>query len=162
MTGLAAQLRLLLITQMLVTVAQCCIFAWLLIVGVNGKLMQCLMPPCEDTRALWFALAVFAFIAVSTLRALIASVKAQPSNTVLMGTFGVAVAMLAIDVKFAHPIPHGGTSLNFLMYSDIATSEQALLPLVTVVLSVVIMGLNIMVHRALYDQCEMRRASKAR
>ena len=155
--------------QLLVALLACALlnvalFARLLHLGhPGGKLMQCMAPPCERTYTLWFALAVFAFVAcvsATTLLALDAPTMAVPSNAIVAGTILIAVANLAIDLHYAHPIPHGGKSLNWAMYSDVGVEEQALTPLLSVVVSIASMSLNIICHRTLTDLVESRRAEK--
>jgi hypothetical protein len=164
MSAPIARLRILLFTLLACALLQCAIFTQLLRHGPGGKLIACLLPPCQQQWPLWLTLALFAFIACTTARTIstLASAPhhATPGNSALVGTVGVALVNFAIDVFYAHPIPHGGVSLNMLMHSNIATTEQALLPLFSVVLSAAVMGLNVISHRALVDLSESHQASK--
>jgi len=74
----------------------------------------------------------------------------------------IAVANFAIDLHWAHPIPHGGVSLHWTMHSTISTAEQALSPLLSVVLSVSLMALLLVGHRALSDLSERSQQEPAK
>ena len=132
------------------------IFGQLLSVGrPNGRLMACLMPPCQQTYTLWLAVAAFAYVGAVAAHALIQCFRADSadaSNAFIYGTIAIAVANVAIDIHYAHPIPHGGVSLNWAMHSDIGTSEQALTPFVSVIVSTITMCLNVLCHRSLADR----------
>ena len=153
-----------LIALLTTAILQCCMVAWILLHGPGGKLMDCMMPPCKRSYPIWLALAVFAFVAAVAARMLMAPdhVSSFMSNAIIFGTIGIAIVNLLVDLHFAHPIPHSGISLNMLMHSDITPAEQALLPLGVVILSVIVMGLNLMAHRALGSMKQVQLASKAR
>ena len=143
---------------------QCGIFGRLLYRGnAGGKLMPCLAPPCQRPYPLWVALLVFCAIAAIAFRALRVGTPAPgfASNALLGSAIGIALANVAIDVHYAHPIPHGGVSLNMFMHSDISPDEQALSPLLSVAVSSVSLGLIFVSHRAMADAESSSRASKA-
>lgn len=157
---LRENLRLLLLALLFCAVAQIGIFGRLLVLNnPGGKLMKCMIPPCHRVYPLLIALGVFALVGVVALKCLAnlnAPCVAGPAtkNAIILGTIGIAVANVAIDTHYAHPVPHGGVSLHWSMHSDIETSEQALSPLASLVLSITAMGLNVITHRALTDLAE--------
>eukprot|EP00966_Prymnesium_polylepis_P271283 6268047-Prymnesium_polylepis.1 len=108
--------RSLLSVQLCCALVQVCIFGRLLHLGhPGGKLIDCMMKPCERVYPLWLALSVFAFIAAvcaHTLYQLDRPGMAIPSNAIVYSTIAIAVANFAIDTHYAHPIPHGGVSLH--------------------------------------------------
>ena len=159
-----ALLHNLVLSVLACSVSQVLIFARLLLHGLDGKLMTCLLPPCQRGYTLWFALSVFAFIAATScyiLASLSRPSMSFPSNAIIFGTIGIAVANFAIDCHYAHPIPHGGVSLHWSMHSDVGTAEQALLPFVSVILSITTMVLNVVCHRALADRSQTSRGKEA-
>ena len=151
----ATTVRPLLIALIVCALVNSTIYCRLLYLGnPGGALMKCLSSPCERAYPLWLAMAVFAFIgcvSTSVLLKLGTLNFVVPSNAITAGTIAVAVANLAVDMHYAHPIPHGGKSLNWAMHSDVSVEEQALTPLITVVISIATMCLNIICHRTLTD-----------
>ena len=140
-------------TQLLVLVtlcvAQVAIMATLLRGGKqDGMLMECMMPPCQRVYPLWMSIVVFSVIGVSAVLTLISSSRAA-SSAFIYGTIAIAMCAMAFDTHYMHPIPHAGKSLNPLMYSSVPIAQQQLLPFGSCILSVAIMGINMIAHRAL-------------
>ena len=162
--AIMVSVRLLLVTLIICALVNAGLFGRMLHLGnPGGALMKCLSPPCERAYTLWLALATFTFVGCVAARVLLELGKPNmtvPSNAIMAGTIAVAVANLAVDVHYAHPIPHGGKSLNWAMYSDVAVEEQALTPLITVIVSVLTMGLNIICHRILTDDVTRKGVGK--
>ena len=129
----------------------------------TGALMECLLPPCRQAYPLWTASALFAtnvLLALRLLRAVGRAASRPSGDGLLWVSMGVAVVNVALDTHYAHLIPHAGTSLNMLMYSDVPVAEQALSPFLSVFLSMAVMGLNVLTHRALTDLDAAQRPRK--
>ena len=113
----------------------------------DGTLMACMMPPCKRVYPLWMNIAVFSGIGVAAIVTLSGSRSA--SSVFIYGTMAIALCAMAVDTHYMHPIPHAGKSLNPVMYSNVPIAQQQLLPFGSCVLSVAVMGINMIVHRAL-------------
>ena len=119
------------------------------------------------------AATVFTAIALLAARQIVLLVRSSNANNdpeqstnneggkdaLLYSSMGVAILNVAIDVHYAHPIPHAGESLNMLMHSNVTVEKQALLPFLSVILSVVGMVLTVISHRALTDLSALSRRS---
>ena len=106
--------------------------------------MECMMPPCKRMYPLWMNITVFSGIA---RRNVTLSGVVQPA---LHSSIMIAIA-LRHGVRHALHAPnsHAGKSLNPLMYSNVPIAQQQLLPFGSCVLSVAVMAINMIVHRAL-------------
>eukprot|EP00588_Corethron_pennatum_P007010 CAMPEP_0194292100 /NCGR_PEP_ID=MMETSP0169-20130528/44888_1 /TAXON_ID=218684 /ORGANISM="Corethron pennatum, Strain L29A3" /LENGTH=165 /DNA_ID=CAMNT_0039040169 /DNA_START=83 /DNA_END=580 /DNA_ORIENTATION=+ len=163
--SLDPQVRKLLKLVLSCSLVQVGIFSRLLLIGnPGGELMECLLPPCQRAYPLWMAASLFAANAVLALRLLVALGRAasRPAGDgLLYMSMGVAIVNVALDTHYAHLIPHAGESLNMLMYSNVPVAEQALSPFVSVFLSMAVMGLNVLSHRALTDLSVEKRLVKS-
>mmetsp|Transcript_23082 Transcript_23082/g.46075 ORF Transcript_23082/g.46075 Transcript_23082/m.46075 type:complete len:167 (+) Transcript_23082:181-681(+) len=159
------QVRKLLASILSCSLVQVGIFARLLWIGnPGGELMECLLPPCRRAYPLWTAAALFAtnvLLALRLLRTVGRTASRPAGDGLLWVSMGVAVVNVALDTHYAHLIPHAGKSLNMLMYSDVPVAEQALSPFLSVFLSMAVMGLNVLTHRALTDLDAAQRPRKS-
>jgi len=98
-------------------------------------------------------------VAISAVWQLFVLPKAEKSSKSYAHVLAVCIALanFAIDVHYAHPIPHGGKSLHWSMHSNVSSAEQALSPLVSVVFSIGLMALLLVGHRAKSDLADLRR-----
>mmetsp|Transcript_59853 Transcript_59853/g.69935 ORF Transcript_59853/g.69935 Transcript_59853/m.69935 type:complete len:170 (-) Transcript_59853:274-783(-) len=157
---LEKQARRIVTVLLSLSLAQVFIFARLIAIGdPNGALIECLSPPCKRPYVVWIAFALFSALSLSTFRifmGLQTGNVTKPKDSFLYYSMGVMLVNLLIDVKYAHPIPHAGVSLNMLMHSNVKKSEQALTPFLSVLLSVLIMACNLLTHRILVDMYESK------
>ena len=146
--GLLYMMRTQLLVLLTLCIAQVAIMATMLSGGKqDGMLMECMMPPCQRTYPLWMNILVFSGIGFSALLTL--STDRAPNSAFIYGTIAIALCAMAFDTHYMHPIPHAGKSLNPLMYSSVPIAQQQLLPFGSCILSVAIMGINMIAHRAL-------------
>lgn len=139
----------------------------------GGDLIECLMPPCQRSYPLWIGAAVFTAIALLTARRMMFLVlrcrnqehasniaRSGGNDALLYSSMAVAIFNVVMDVHYAHPIPHAGKSLNAWMHSNVTKENQAVLPWLTVVLSIAIMSLSVISHRALTDILSLSKRSE--
>lgn len=157
---LRAKVQRILVAEVACAAIQVIIFSRLAYLGnPGGTLMGCMMPPCERAYPIWLALCVFGAVAISAVWQLFVLPKAEKSSKSYAHVLAVCIALanFAIDVHYAHPIPHGGKSLHWSMHSNVSSAEQALSPLVSVVFSIGLMALLLVGHRAKSDLADLRR-----
>mmetsp|Transcript_37344 Transcript_37344/g.42681 ORF Transcript_37344/g.42681 Transcript_37344/m.42681 type:complete len:180 (+) Transcript_37344:134-673(+) len=128
----------------------------------GGELMDCILPPCKQQYILWITMSLFVTLAGVAIHILsiLKTAETFPTYILEYTSMGVAIVNVLIDVKYAHPIPHAGESLNFLMHSNVSVEKQATTLGIGVFISVAIMGISLLLHRSLTDLSQRRKAEK--
>ena len=88
-----------------------------------------------------------------------AFIHQQAGSALLLSAVGIAFVCVSLDLFYAHPIPHGGVSLHWNMWSDVPADEQALAPMLSMVVAVAMMGLAFVSHRQLVAVSESEASS---